>query len=213
LTPIVLEGRLRASLDLIRFGVEGEHMNAMITTLLFALLLAWPDYARATVYVSTDVPKPIPDVAATDSTLSVPDLVFPGDVNVTINLTHTFVADLHISLISPSSISVDLVRNRGGAGDNFTNTTFDDSAATSIATAGAPFTGTFRPEEPLSGFNGAIAQGVWTLHVADEAAIDVGTLLGWSLDITPGAAVPEPSILALCIGGLIAVTIGALKRS
>src|SRR5262249_35500174 len=187
----------------------------MVATLVLALLLAWPGYARATVYVSTDAPQLIVDLGTIQSTLSVPDSVSPSDVNVTINLTHTFVADLHISLISPNSISVDLVRNRGGSGDNFTNTTFDDSAATSITAitaAGSPFTGTFRPEEPLSAFNGTVAQGVWTLRIADEAAIDVGTLLGWSLDITPGAAVPEPSTLALCIGGLVAATIGALKR-
>jgi len=52
-------------------------------------------------------------------------------------------------------------------------------------------------------FAGLNPNGTWTLFFADLSAGDVGTLQGWSLDIT---AVPEPVNVALAIfGGLVAV--------
>ena len=68
------------------------------------------------------------------------------------------------------------------------NTTFDDSATHSIATAlsDAPFTGRFRSEQPLSTLLGEDPNGVWTLEISDDAADDAGTLLDWTLSfITP----------------------------
>ena len=43
------------------------------------------------------------------------------------------------------------------------------------------FTGTFRPEEPLAGFDGQDSGGVWTLTVSDLAAVDTGSLQQWGL--------------------------------
>ena len=73
-----------------------------------------------------------------------------------------------------------LSANRGGSGDNFgadcpasaNDTTFDDAAATAIATGAAPFIGSFRPDQPLAAFNGktgAAANGNWRLFVVDNA--------------------------------------------
>jgi serine protease len=74
-----------------------------------------------------------------------------------------------------------LFNRHGGSGDNLTNTVFDDGAAVSIGAGAAPFTGSFRPFEPLSAFNGQQIQGTWKLRVVDNAAEDVGTLNSWSL--------------------------------
>lgn len=70
-----------------------------------------------------------------------------------------------------------------GTNQNFTGTVFDDSAANSITltTNAAPYTGTFRPLMPLTGFLGLPTQGPWRLMVSDALNLNTGTLLNWSL--------------------------------
>ncbi|MBC7352766.1 MAG: proprotein convertase P-domain-containing protein, partial [Thermogutta sp.] len=74
-----------------------------------------------------------------------------------------------------------LVANAGGSGDNFTDTVFDDSAKRSILESAAPFTGTFRPVDPLSVLKDDLADGTWSLEVTDTMPWDTGTLNEWSL--------------------------------
>jgi subtilisin-like proprotein convertase family protein len=138
---------------------------------------------------SNSTPVPIVDLATSNSLINVPS---PGtnilDLNVLINLTHTWDSDLDISLIGPDGTRVLLSDNRGGSGDNFTNTVFDDSAATSISAGSAPFTGTFRPDQLLSGFNSRLSAGTWTLEVSDQAGGDIGTILNWSIFVSGAAS-------------------------
>ena len=142
----------------------------------------------------------IPDnnVAGASATLNVPDNKPIVDLNVTINsLTHTYVGDLELRLIAPDATEIFLSNNRGGSGDNFTNTVFDDAAAVSITTAvaaNAPYSSSWRPEVPLSGLNGDNAQGTWTLKVTDTANLDTGTINVWSLNFTYPAQACGPSI-------------------
>ncbi|MEM1340157.1 MAG: HYR domain-containing protein [Bacteroidota bacterium] len=111
------------------------------------------------------------------------------DVNVTLNLTHTWVEDLDISLTSPSGTTVVLSNDNGGSGDNYTSTIFDDAGATSITAGSAPFTGTFSPEGNLSDFNGQDPSGTWTLSIFDDFTGDTGTLNSFSIEVcTAGTA-------------------------
>ncbi|HUS90309.1 MAG TPA: proprotein convertase P-domain-containing protein, partial [Phycisphaerae bacterium] len=136
---------------------------------------------------STDVPKSIVDNTTTTSIAVVGGLVGQvRDVNVTLNITHTYCGDLDVFLIGPTGVSVELFTDVGGSGNNFTNTTLDDEAADSITAGTAPFTGSFRPEGLLSGFDGLAANGTWTLSVTDDAGADQGTLNSWSLTIETG---------------------------
>ncbi len=64
----------------------------------------------------------------------------------------------------------------GGSGDNFTNLTLDDEAFLSIEETFPPFTGSFRPQGLLSLFDGGVANGDWTLELADSAVGDMGRL-------------------------------------
>ncbi|MCK7589252.1 proprotein convertase P-domain-containing protein [Subsaxibacter sp. CAU 1640] len=106
------------------------------------------------------------------------------DVNVTIDITHTWNADLDIFLISPSGTMVELTSDNGGiAGQNYTNTVFDQQATTPITSGTSPFTGTFIPEGNLSSFNGQNASGNWTLRVIDDASQDGGQLNFWRLEL------------------------------
>jgi subtilisin-like proprotein convertase family protein len=137
-------------------------------------------------FESTDVPQPIADLGDAESDVTIALAGRIVDINVTLNITHTYDSDLQISLVSPAGTRVTLAASNGGPGNNFTNTTFDDQAATSITGGSAPFTGSFRPREKLSLFNGELAAGVWTLEVEDVIALDEGALNSWSITIATG---------------------------
>jgi len=137
-------------------------------------------------YASSGASVSIPDnnPAGVVKTINVvgPDPV--QDVNVTVNITHTYDNDLTLSLITPGATTITLANRRGGAANNYTNTVFDDEAATPIGLGAAPFTGSFKPETPLSAADGPVGTGTWTFKVVDQIAQDVGTLDNWTLNLT-----------------------------
>jgi subtilisin-like proprotein convertase family protein len=106
-------------------------------------------------------------------------------LTVTLDITHNFDGDLVIQLTSPSGVTVTLINQEGGAGHNFSSTTLSDTAALAISGGTPPFSGTFRPETPLSVFADEQVDGAWTLNIFDVVndPNDTGTLNGWSLDI------------------------------
>ncbi|MGL4420019.1 MAG: proprotein convertase P-domain-containing protein, partial [Gemmataceae bacterium] len=116
-----------------------------------------------------------------------------GDVVVDVNIAHAFTKDLKLELVSPAGDVVLLSNKLGGAGDNYTNTRFDENAQVSIAASGAPFRGTFRPLGLLSNFAGAQAAGDWTLRITDQVPFNsatqanfAGTLQSWGITVIPG---------------------------
>ena len=106
------------------------------------------------------------------------------DLNVRINITHTFNSDLEISVIAPNGTTILLSNRRGGAGQNFTNTVFDDEGGAAIANGTAPFTGIFRPDQSLGTVDGLTGAGRWTLRINDAVALNSGQLNSWQLDFT-----------------------------
>ncbi len=105
------------------------------------------------------------------------------DVNVLLNVQHTFDADLSFSLISPSGTEIILAGGVGLDGNDYTGTYFDDEASVAIDSSVAvpPFTGVFRPIEKLWLFDGENSLGEWKLRVTDNGFQDGGFLLGWSV--------------------------------
>ena len=137
---------------------------------------------------STDVPRSILDFQTTTSTILLSGLPSISDLNVTLDITHTFDRDLRVYLTSPAGMRLQLFGGVGLNGDNFSNTTLDDEAASSITNGVAPFAGSYKPQGLLSAFDGQNPNGVWTLEVSDTANLDVGVLNNWSLnfaDIEP----------------------------
>jgi len=102
--------------------------------------------------------------------------------SVQVNITHTYDADLTLSLISPSGNTIILSNHRGGSGDNFNNTIFSLSAATPIASGAAPFTGSFIPDATFNTLTGN-ANGTWQLKAVDNAGNDAGTINSWTLKL------------------------------
>ncbi len=117
------------------------------------------------------------------SVITIQDDLTINDVNVTINIDHTYVSDLNISLQSPNGTIVDLTFGNGGSGDNYTDTVFDDAGATAITSGSPPFTGTFIPEGTLADFNGEMTLGDWTLIVTDTFAFDGGSINLFQLEL------------------------------
>jgi len=142
-------------------------------------------FITASVVCSTisalDTPKPIQDATqasngVTEVPIAVVDSLNVLALSIKLRMTHTFASDLEILLINPAGEEVSLIQNRGGGGQNFTNTVFDSAAENSITTASPPFTGSFRPEGDLTQFHSTIARGIWRLRIIDSGPLDVGVV-------------------------------------
>lgn len=118
-----------------------------------------------------------------------------GFERITLSITHTWDADLEVWLQSPDGTEVLLFNGVGGNGHNFTFTSFRNTAANSIVTGTAPFTGNYRPIGDLGMFNnGQVGNGIWYLKVRDNYAQDTGVVTNWSIRFTTTPAIPAPPI-------------------
>lgn len=175
---------------------------------------ATPPVCR-TYHSSDNFPLPIPDDSDDGalSTINVPDAFAVSDVNLTLNITHTYDADLNVYLLSPAGAQVTLFEEVGGWGDNFTNTTLDDEASQSITEGMPPFSGTFRPQTPLSDVDGEPAQGDWRLKVVDAFSLDTGTLEHWQLELCAGSGTArlylDPSDTSVAVNEIFTVDLMA----
>ncbi len=110
-------------------------------------------------HVSTDTPIAIPDnnTAGITSTITVPEDLTLIELSAEVNITHTFIGDLIVTLVGPGGQEFVLHNRAGGAADNI-HQTYVVAAAEGLRSAGA-----------------------WQLKVSDRAGIDVGTLDSWTL--------------------------------
>lgn len=114
--------------------------------------------------------------------IDVPDGIIISDLDVVLNISHTYVRDLGILLIAPDGTSRSLINRRGGSSDNI-QVTLSDEATTSVASL-STLRGTVRSEQSLSAFDGKNAKGRWILQITDFERGDVGRLLTGQLVIT-----------------------------
>src|SRR4029078_4751787 len=113
----------------------------------------------------------------------IPNAISVLDVNVKIDtVLYGWDADLRFQLAHLSAIDT-LILYRGGSGDNFIGTNLNDSASIPISGGTAPFTGTYRPDKPLSKFNTQNPNGMWILRVSADAGGESGFLRAWCLEI------------------------------
>lgn len=121
--------------------------------------------------VSADTPIDIPDNDPTgiESQITIAETLPIADINVSVDITHTWQGDLHLVLTSPEGTSVTLHDGTGSSTDNI-QTTYDSLTA---------------PDGPgtMSDFDGEIQAGTWSLHIWDDAGSDTGTLNSWTLHI------------------------------
>ncbi len=157
---------------------------------LSASVLPKQQLANCTTYTSTDVPVVIPTgPGMAQSTLTVPGNPRIGDIDVSIVLTHTFMQDLDVHLVSPAGNDNGLFSDVGnstvGSANIQMNTTLDDEAALPIGQFQVVAGPSFTPElnYRLSWYDYTDAGGVWTLKLYDDATGDGGVLESWSITI------------------------------
>jgi subtilisin-like proprotein convertase family protein len=138
-------------------------------------------------YTSTAPPVAIPDdngitpgMAAIP--LMIPDSYSIADLDVAVDITHTFVGDLTLQVVSPDGLIRTLSKNNGSSEDNYHNTIFDDQAETPVISGTAPFTGRYQPEQTLDAYNTRQVNGTWNLIVLDNYRGDTGTVWEFSID-------------------------------
>jgi subtilisin-like proprotein convertase family protein len=133
----------------------------------------------------TDVPIPDHNRVASPAIDVDENGLVVSDVDVKLNVDHTFDGDLEIYLESFTDAEAfrglnRLITRDGSSDDNFTNTVLDDEASEPVSWQSAPFTGRFKPNQALSSHDGEI-DGRYRLFLADDAPSDTGTLRDWSL--------------------------------
>jgi len=138
--------------------------------------------ARSKEYTSTDVPRDIPGTGTETSILTIADTGPIVDLNVKLNISHPYDADLDVFLIAPDGTRVELFTDVGFDSANFEDTILDDEASESITDGSGPFAGSYRPEGSLADFKTKDIAGTWTLEVTDDWSTSrAGTLNSWSL--------------------------------
>lgn len=149
---------------------------------------------------STNVPLAIPDNGNINSTLNFSVNGTITDVNLTVNVTHTWNDDIELRLSSPSVGAQLLWQDCGGSSDNLTATIDQDAAGPHPCPSTGTVTGTAQPTNgsgspvlaagTLDAFDASASGGVWTLNVTDDSSICTGTLNAWSLTIDGAAPLP-----------------------
>ena len=136
------------------------------------------------VVASTNVPIAIPASGAPtiNSVLSVSDAFTVNDINVTINLTHSYISDLTATLISPAGTQIQLFSNACGGSDDV-SVAFDDSGSVLVCGNYPAMSGVFAPAQSLSAFAGESSLGNWTLRIRDAFNQDGGSLNSWSMNL------------------------------
>ena len=138
--------------------VTGDSGSITKTTTVF--LEVKPE-GSITVSYGNDTVISIPDNDPTGitSAINVPDSLSVWEIACEVNITHTYIGDLIIKLISPLGTEATLHNREGGSADNINQTYYPTE---------------FRDENCC---------GTWTLFVSDNAGWDLGTLDSWTLTI------------------------------
>ncbi|MEU3627952.1 neuroendocrine convertase 1 [Amycolatopsis coloradensis] len=122
--------------------------------------------------------------------------------STTVGINHSYAGDLVGTLTSPSGAKATVFQRGGGSGNNLCQVVFADTAAAlfSSAPAGdAPFSGTYKPVQPLGGLTtGTAADGTWKFTAVDVAGGDTGSIRSISLHVNgfvqPGVAERPASV-------------------
>jgi len=133
-----------------------------------AVELAKPQ-PRNAVTVSRRFDAPIPDMQSVSYILEVADDLPVESLSVSVDILHTYIGDLVISLLPPAKTGVGTVvlHSRAGGSTRNLKQTFD-AFTTPV----------------LVKFSGKKCKGTWTLRIQDVAAQDSGTLVSFGLNLS-----------------------------
>lgn len=120
----------------------------------------------------------IPDntPAGVNDTITIPNCPIIIDIDMDINITHTWRGDLIVQLTSPGGETKALKSRFGGSTDNIIGN-FNETLGASRGFSGPTVA-------PISDFSGESGTGTWTLNISDNVGGDIGTLNSWQLNLT-----------------------------
>ena len=95
-------------------------------------------------------------------------------IKVSVNITHTYIGDLRVTLTSPSGKLETLHAQLGGSADNLVATYNSASPGVLAAMLGQPM------------------KGDWVLNVSDRARQDLGRLRNWKIELKSASAGSSP---------------------
>jgi subtilisin-like proprotein convertase family protein len=90
--------------------------------------------------------------------------------------------DLEFRLIH-QGIQDTIIYQVNSSGANFVRTTLNDSSVTNIANGTPPFTGFFKPSNPLVPLESTLPNGDWLLRIYNRSATNSAILHGWTLSL------------------------------
>ena len=137
------------------------------------------DVGRYT-YVAQDLPLPINDNQTTTSYIEINDAYCIGDIDIELDLTHTFIGDLIVEVTSPEGTTVRLHDRSGGSADDM-HMYYDEQGGDMPSGPGS-----------LADWEGEIVTGTWTMSVSDNAGLDTGSLDHWALKIASSGEICPP---------------------
>ena len=115
------------------------------------------------------------------SNINIPISQTITDVNVNVNVTHSWIRDLVSQVVHPDGTAVILGNRICNSQDGY-NITFNDGSPAIVCAA--PITsGTFAPSQALSGLNAKNTSGTWGLLLNDFFQVDTGDLNSWSIEV------------------------------
>jgi subtilisin-like proprotein convertase family protein len=113
------------------------------------------------------------------------------DVNVSLDISHTWVSDLDVSLVAPDGTTINLFNDQCGTADDV-DVTMDDDGAPFACSPGAPaITGTLQPFGTLADANGLDVNGTWTVVVTDDLGGDPAIINNIILEISYEGVTPS----------------------
>lgn len=136
------------------------------------------DFSNATIATTANSVASVPITVSGGLTI--------GDINVELNITHTYIQDMTYYLEGPAAIgspTIKLFQEPCGDNDNIICTIDDSGIDFSCSPFPPGISGTVKPLEPLSTFSELNADGVWTLRVVDPYNGDGGTINSVTLHI------------------------------
>lgn len=116
--------------------------------------------------------------------VTVTEDVMIGDVDVFVDVTHTYMGDVDLTLTGPGDVSVSLISGECSFNDDLF-AFFSDGGLAADCDGTPAVEGTVAPADVLSVYNGTSSMGEWTLTAEDVDAFASGTLNEWCVYITP----------------------------
>ena len=119
-------------------------------------------------------------------------------VTTDMDISHTWVSDLNVSIVSPSGTSVTVFAGACGTGDDV-DAFFSDDNANPFACGGTPvISGDLQPQSPFAAFVGEDVNGTWTVNVADNFGADPTNINNINLSVNYSATYQGPVVTEAC---------------